>query len=395
MVDSVQESVRHMLRLLAVELIEWRQLVVGEKFKVVPSLDVQAVYGRPPILEYHAEDTEGDLLMTSHEFNLSGRSNVLHLRMTGLRPVWISEGSSTGEPNSKRRQYHPPHEDLLTSLPSVLQSLSSSRIESIQDARTFSSQDAGTLPNQVGTTDGSSLVATTSGSYASRNSSSGSSSAALGYSAASLMQYAGYGPMGMSAQASGSVGGGVEMGFYVTRETIPERRIKAQADQDDVELVRSVSTSSAQVPRTRISKTRRKHRNPGRSSSSSDSESGSTGFKPQATVAQEVPVQEIPDVAALIQAVCAEAARVERERVEALALQHIQQQKAEDDERHEAERVTSTQQAQAGLEVQQRSLLEKHKAVETVCVQEQEAARNIQKFQAEQIRNLKASSAET
>ncbi|GMF42839.1 unnamed protein product [Phytophthora fragariaefolia] len=292
-------------------------------------------------------------------------------------------------------------------------------MESIQDTRTSSSQDADTLPSQIGTTDGSSLVGTSSGSYASRNGSSGSSSAALGYSAASHMQYAGYGPMVMSTQASGSVVGDGEMGFYVTRETIPERRIKAEVDQDDVDMARSVSTSSAQVPRTHTSRTRRNivipaevrrratrtlesirtarvSRRSGHSRASAisgtaeltvstlhkvhetlarlDSKTSTDKLaeqeaeskckldeaerriheaerRPQvaerrfreasalATVAQEVPVQEIPDVAALIQASCAEAARVERERVEALALQHIQQQKAEYDESHEAERA--------------------------------------------------------
>ncbi|GMF46703.1 unnamed protein product [Phytophthora fragariaefolia] len=156
MVNSVRESVRHMLRLLAVELIEW----------------------------------------------------------------W-SERSS--------RSYQVWTEDLLTSLPLVLPSSRSSRMKSVEDARTSSSQDADTLPSQVGTTDGSSLAATTSGSYASRNSSSGSSLAALGHSAASHMQYAGYGPMVMFAQASGSVVGGGEMGFYVTRETIPERRLRPRS----------------------------------------------------------------------------------------------------------------------------------------------------------------------
>ncbi|GMF48425.1 unnamed protein product [Phytophthora fragariaefolia] len=197
MADSVRESGRHMLRLLAVELIEWPQLVVGAKFKIVPNLGVQEVPGRPPILEYHAEDTEGDLLRTDHEFDLLDRYYVLSLRMTGLRPVRSSEGSSTGEPNSKRR------------------------VEPIQGARTSSSQDADTHPSQVDTTDGSSLVATTFASYAPRNSSSGSSSAALGYSAETHMPYAGYGPMGISAQASGGVVGGGEVGFYVTKETIP------------------------------------------------------------------------------------------------------------------------------------------------------------------------------
>ncbi|GMF32016.1 unnamed protein product [Phytophthora fragariaefolia] len=251
-----------MLRLLAVALIEWRQLVVGAKFKIDPIRVVQEVSGRPPILEYHVDDTEGDLLLTEHEFDLLGRKYVLRLRITGLRSVRSIEESSTGEPNSKRRQCHPPREDLLTSLPSVLPSSSSSRVESIQDARTFSSQNVDTLPSQVGTPDGSLLIANTSGSYA---------------------------------------------------------------------------------PGTVLRDLRQ-----GRS----------------------VPVQDVPDVAALIQAACAEAARVERERLEALAPQHIQQQKAEDDERHDAERAAWAQQAQVGLEVQQQSLPEKLKAAEAARIQE-------------------------
>jgi hypothetical protein len=115
----------------------------------------------------------------------------------------------------------------------------------------------------------------------------------------------------------------------------------------------------------------------------------------QASAVQEVPVQDTPDVAALIQAACAEAARVERERVEALAIQHIQQQKAEDEARHESERAAWAQQAQAGLEVQQQTLLEQLKASEAARVQEREAASNMQKFQGAQIRNLRMSPSET
>jgi hypothetical protein len=113
-----------------------------------------------------------------------------------------------------------------------------------------------------------------------------------------------------------------------------------------------------------------------------------------AAAVQEVPVQDTPDVAAMIQAACAEAARVERERVEALAIQHIQQQKAEDEARHESERAAWAQQAQAGLEVQQQTLVERLKASEAARVQEREAASNMQKFQAAQIRNLRASPSE-
>ncbi|GMF34065.1 unnamed protein product [Phytophthora fragariaefolia] len=442
MADSVREPVRHMLRLLAVEQIEWRQLVVGAKFKVVPSLDVQEVSGCPPILEYHAEDTEGDLLMTDHEFDLLGRNYVLRLRMTGLRPIRSSEGSSTGEPNSKRRQYHPPREDLLTSLPSVLPSSSSSRMESIQDARTSSSQDADTLPSQVGTTDRSSPVATTSGSYASRKSSPGSSSAALGLLEVSLevarwvstsreRPFRNEGLIPRSTKTTSKWRGLCRRlvlrcpelalprraGNIVIPAEVRRRATRTLEVRDciltDVLAVVGIRPSDPRSgdPRhdDQVDQNGRAfhsgldvHRaRPRRTSSPND---GSTKLndgprKLNDDSAKRAPrkflSQEIPDVATLIQAAGAEAARVERERVKALALHHIQQQqRAEDDERHEAERAACAQQGQAGLEVQQRSLLEKLKAVETVRVQEQEAARNMQKFQAEQIRNLKASSAE-
>ncbi|GMF42746.1 unnamed protein product [Phytophthora fragariaefolia] len=78
----------------------------------------------------------------------------------------------------------------------------------------------------------------------------------------------------MSAQASGSVVGGSDMAFYVTRETIPERRIKAEVNQDDVEMARTVSTSSAQASRNRTSRTHRKYGDSDRSSASSDSDCG-------------------------------------------------------------------------------------------------------------------------
>jgi hypothetical protein len=230
----VQEAVGDVMRLLAVELIEWRQMLVGAKFKIRPGLNVRDESGRPSILEYHAEDADGDLLMTDYEFGLLGRNYVLRLRQTGLRPARSTEGSSVGEPISKRRQYHPPREkDLLASLPSTLPPSSTSRDASVQDDRPSSSLDADTVPSQVGTTDGASYATTTSGSYTSRNSSSGSSSATLGYSAGSHMPYAG--PMVMTAQAGGVDVGG-DMGFYITQEPVPERKVKVEVDQDDVEM---------------------------------------------------------------------------------------------------------------------------------------------------------------
>jgi hypothetical protein len=295
------------------------------------------------------------------------------------------------------------------------------------------------------------------------------------------------------------------MGFCITQEPVPERKITVEVDQDDVEMKPSVPVASAKTSRTRTSRTRRKHRDSEWVISSSESDSRSDEFRPsrharghhrvskrpskhrssscrssrsgrlsmsirsgrsgasamsgtaeltvdtlhkvhetltrlenkastdklaeqeaeskrkldeverliceaegraleaerrfreasvQAAAVQEAPVQDTPDVAALIQAACAEAARVERESVEALAIQYIQQQKEEDDARHESERAAWVLQAQAGLEVQQQTLLERLKASEAARVQEQEAASNMLKFQAAQIRNLRASPSE-
>jgi hypothetical protein len=145
----VQKAVGDVMRLLAVELIEWRQMLVGAKFKIRPWLNARDESGRPPILEYHAEDADGDLLMTDYEFGLLGRNYVLHLRQTGLRPARSTEGSSVGEPSSERRQYHPPREkDLLASLPSTLPPSSTSRDASVQDDRTSSNLDADTVPSK-------------------------------------------------------------------------------------------------------------------------------------------------------------------------------------------------------------------------------------------------------
>jgi hypothetical protein len=275
----VREAVGDVMRLLAAELIEWRQMLVEAKFKIRPGLNARYESGRPPILEYHAEDADGDLLMTDYEFGLLGRNYVLRLRQTGLRPARSTEGSSVGEPSSKRRQYHPPREkDLLASLPSTLPPSSTSRDASAQDDRTSSNLDADTVPSQVGTTDGASYATTTSGSSTSRNSSSGSSSVTLGYSAGSHMPYAG--PMVMTAQAGGVDAGG-DMGFHITQEPVPERKVKLEVDQDDVEMKPSVPVASAKTSRTRTSRTHRKHRDSEWVSPSSESDTGSDEFRPR------------------------------------------------------------------------------------------------------------------
>ncbi|KAE8967322.1 hypothetical protein PR001_g28138, partial [Phytophthora rubi] len=91
------------------------------------------------------------------------------------------------------------------------------------------------------------------------------------------------------------------------------------------------------------------------------------------------------DVAAVIQSACLQAANAERERVEAVAIQLLQQQQAEVDERREAEQAAWLQQAQKNLDEQQAAFQQR-------LEDERVTGRNMQRYQAEQIRNLQATS---
>ncbi|POM67865.1 Hypothetical protein PHPALM_16054 [Phytophthora palmivora] len=97
-----------------------------------------------------------------------------------------------------------------------------------------------------------------------------------------------------------------------------------------------------------------------------------------------------PGVMAAIQSADQQAAQAERERTEAAAAQHLQQRQAKADAKLEAERAAWTAQARQGLEDVERKL----KALEIVREEERVTARNIQEFQAGQIRDLRASSAQ-
>ncbi|POM72640.1 Hypothetical protein PHPALM_10612 [Phytophthora palmivora] len=82
--------------------------------------------------------------------------------------------------------------------------------------------------------------------------------------------------------------------------------------------------------------------------------------------------------------------RLNRERREAATAQHLQQRQAEADAKLEAERAAWMAQVQQGLEDVERKL----KVLEIVREEERVTARNIQEFQAGQIRDLRASSAQ-
>ncbi|EGZ18086.1 hypothetical protein PHYSODRAFT_331950 [Phytophthora sojae] len=235
---SIRTLVGDVQRLLAVELIEWRELVVGATFKILPALEAQAKTEKPPIMDYHAEDADGDLLMSDYEL-LLGRAYVLRLRLTGLRPIRSPSGSSTGESVPKRPQHAPPRaESSLASPPSQFESLPSEFPSAEESARDAPARGATSdpVPSIVGTSDRASYGAT-SESYVSRNTTSDSSTSTLGYSAASHMAMPQLGSLAMSARGpvGVSVGAG-DVGFYVTREVVPKR--EPIPDQADANLAR-------------------------------------------------------------------------------------------------------------------------------------------------------------
>ncbi|POM72865.1 Hypothetical protein PHPALM_10361 [Phytophthora palmivora] len=169
------------------------EAVQSATFSVQLASEDQARTEGVPVLEYHAEDEDGDLLMS--DMAVLGR---LRLRTAGLRSVRSPSGSSIGEPSSKRPQHHPPRpEDLLASLPSQLPS---SGTPTRDDASRGTSSDP--IPSLVGTSDVSSLEVTSgsAGSYVSRNSSSSSGASAFGHSALTHMPSVGYGAMTMTVQ---------------------------------------------------------------------------------------------------------------------------------------------------------------------------------------------------
>ncbi|POM80361.1 Hypothetical protein PHPALM_1810 [Phytophthora palmivora] len=78
-----------------------------------------------PVLEYHAEDEDEDLLMS--DIAVLGRTYVLRLRMGSLRSVRSPSGSSIGGPSSKRRQHHPPRPENFAIQVAVLQAAKAER----------------------------------------------------------------------------------------------------------------------------------------------------------------------------------------------------------------------------------------------------------------------------
>ncbi|OWY96617.1 hypothetical protein PHMEG_00033073 [Phytophthora megakarya] len=261
--SAVRMAVEGVQNLLATELIEWRQVAFGVTFQLV---DVQD--GPLVIQDYHAEDADGDLLMTDHEAGL------------------LVRGSPSSEPDPKRPQHVPPRPvSLSTPSLSLLPSYHSSDTnnhsavtlsETMSSIQNVSSR-AGShfVPSLFGTSGGSieSTRSGTSGSKSSQDESSSSSVWSLGQPAADHMPFRAYDPMVMTAQG-GAVQANTQMGMQVVQTILPPPPV--MAEPDDVVMSESGEVSIQSERRSRHSRARRSHRrkdhSPDESSSGPDSE---------------------------------------------------------------------------------------------------------------------------
>ncbi|KAE9281316.1 hypothetical protein PF001_g23829 [Phytophthora fragariae] len=86
---KVYKVVADLLQLLGVEMLEWQQVTAKASGKSVLPEGVKSE--RPPRLDYHAEDAEGDLFMNDYESDLLGREFVMRFRTLGSERREVQE----------------------------------------------------------------------------------------------------------------------------------------------------------------------------------------------------------------------------------------------------------------------------------------------------------------
>ncbi|OWY96313.1 hypothetical protein PHMEG_00033448, partial [Phytophthora megakarya] len=278
--SAIRLAVEGAQHLLAKGLIEWRQVAFGVTFQVVDIQDGPLV-----IQNYHAEDADGDLLITDHEAGLLDREFVLRLRMSGLRGLRSPRASPISGPDPKRPQHVPPRPvslstPSLSSQPSYHSSDTnsqsavtlSSTMSSIQNVSSRAGSDF--VRSLFGTSGGSieSTRSGTSGSKVVQDDSSSLSVWSLGQPAAGHMPFRLYAPMVMTAQ-----GGAVQANTHMIRQMVqtilPPPPVMAELD--DVVMAESGAVNIQSERRSRHSRARRPHRRKDHSSNGSSSGSES------------------------------------------------------------------------------------------------------------------------
>ncbi|KAE8897898.1 hypothetical protein PF003_g17797 [Phytophthora fragariae] len=257
-------------------MLEWQQVTAKASGRSVLPEGVKSE--RPPRLDYHAEDAEGDLFMNDYESDLLGREFVMRFRTLGIRTTRSPRGSSQSEPDAKRPQAHPPQPPSLSSLPLYASSgtgpstVPPSEVNSVAQMSVSRKTESNSVPSQSDVSGQSSVSQRSfvTGSLSSRDESSGSS---MWLYEGGHMPYVGYHPMVMTAHgASGFTPSGPEMGMYVQKTIIPLVQ-ESKPDVGDVDM----SESERDVKTVRMSqrRTRRKDRRP---DTSSDEESSDDSY---------------------------------------------------------------------------------------------------------------------
>ncbi|KAE8968669.1 hypothetical protein PF011_g27096 [Phytophthora fragariae] len=273
--SKVYKVVADLLQLLGVEMLEWQQVTDKASGKSVLPEGVKSE--RPPRLDYHAEDAEGDLFMNDYESDLLGREFVMRFRTLGIR-ARSPRGSSQSEPDAKRPQAHPPQPPSLSSLPLYASSgtgpstVPPSEVNSVAQMSVSRKTESNSVPSQSDVSGQSSVSRRSfvTGSLSSRDESSGSS---MWSYEGGHMPYVGYHPMVMTAHGtSGFVPSGPEMGMYVQQTIIPPVQ-ELKPDVGDVDM--SDSERDVKTVKTSQRRTRRKVRRP---DTSSDEESSDGSY---------------------------------------------------------------------------------------------------------------------
>ncbi|KAE8964600.1 hypothetical protein PF011_g28603 [Phytophthora fragariae] len=268
---KVYKVVADLLQLLGVEMLEWQQVTAKASGKSVLPEGVKSE--RPPRLDYHAEDAEGDLFMNDYESDLLGREFVMRFRTLGIRTTRSSRGSSQSEPDAKRPQAHPPQPPSLSSLPLYVSSgtgpstVPPSEVNSVAQMTVSRKTESNSVPSQLDGSGQSSVSQRSfvAGSLSSRDESSGSS---MWSYEGGHMPYVGCHPMVMTAHGAGSfMPSGPEMGMYVQQTIIPPVQ-ESKPDVGDVDMMDS--ERDVKTVKTSQRRTRRKDRRP---DTSSDDES--------------------------------------------------------------------------------------------------------------------------
>ncbi|KAE8966498.1 hypothetical protein PR001_g28390, partial [Phytophthora rubi] len=240
--SKVYKVVADLLQLLGVEMIEWRQVMAKASGRSVLPEGVKSE--RPPRLDYHAEDAEGDLFMDDYESDLLGREFVMRFRTLGIRTTRSPRGSSQSEPDAKRPQAHPPQPPSLSSLPLYASSgtgpstVPPSEANSVAQMSVSQKTESNSVPSQSDVSGQSSVSQRSfvTGRLSSRDESSGFS---MWSYEGGHMPNVSYHPMVMTAHgASGFMPSGPELGMYVQQTIIPPVQ-ESKPDVGDADMSES------------------------------------------------------------------------------------------------------------------------------------------------------------